>query len=560
MKNSLGRRLAAIAGAGTVALAGLAAVGAANAAPISQLDSSQTAKVTFHKLTGNPANGTAADSLEKSDLPAGAFPVAGVQFSLTKVQCNGAAPDLNTKAGWDAISGVGIQVTDAGKDTESVSLTGGTNCVESADVTTFDATNDSGVSTKSGLDKTLYVVRELKNDSIKLTDTGKVAPFLLTVPYALASGGWNYDIHIYPKNQLKTDEPTKTPVAGTVDIALPDTADSNQDGTVDWAIKVPVPQKDKYQAFYIKDPLAAALSYKAVTAKVDKKIGADVDPATVTAYLADSCQVTGTGEEATPYKMECTTEATAENSQGKAIYIVLDPTVAKDLKPGDVVEVTLTTGIDYEKITGDAKALENKSATYGINNDATAGSETGIPKTDDTNNPDPQVNYGIFNITKVNKVKTADTLKGAEFELYAVDTKSGVDTEVADGETVKLTKVTSLDTAALTTGDNGKFAKDVKVVLGTGNDQAETFYLKEITAPEGFQTPTGTAAFTKVEFTAGATTNPTITNTQQKLDSNAGLPLTGAQGLLVLSLGGAALIGLGVFAVVVIRRRQQQED
>ncbi|MBE6481551.1 MAG: LPXTG cell wall anchor domain-containing protein, partial [Actinomyces ruminicola] len=77
-------------------------------------------------------------------------------------------------------------------------------------------------------------------------------------------------------------------------------------------------------------------------------------------------------------------------------------------------------------------------------------------------------------------------------------------------------------------------------------------------APAGYTLPTGDAANTALKITAGTTTadNITIDNTKQNVPN---LPLTGANGQLLMMLIGAALVLLAAGSVLVARNRQRAQ-
>ena len=80
----------------------------------------------------------------------------------------------------------------------------------------------------------------------------------------------------------------------------------------------------------------------------------------------------------------------------------------------------------------------------------------------------------------------------------------------------------------------------------------------ETKAPAGFVLPSGDDAVTAVKVKAGTVTTDDVTveNTKQSVP---GLPLTGANGMLILTASGAALLMIAVGSVLVARYRERKQ-
>ena len=91
-------------------------------------------------------------------------------------------------------------------------------------------------------------------------------------------------------------------------------------------------------------------------------------------------------------------------------------------------------------------------------------------------------------------------------------------------------------------------------------DATERCYvLVETKAPAGYVLPAGDAAVTAVKVKVGeeTTDNVTIENTKQSVP---GLPLTGANGMLILTASGASLLMIAVGSVLVARYRERKQN
>lgn len=172
--------------------------------------------------------------------------------------------------------------------------------------------------------------------------------------------------------------------------------------------------------------------------------------------------------------------------------------------------------------------------------------------------------------TKVDSDKDATKLPGAEFKLrnannqYAVVDENNKVTSWVDAET---------DGSTLTSDDNGLFS-----VTGLDND---TYYLREIKAPAGYNLPasdfevkisattvngqnwagTATDALTKIDVTVDGTagTGDVQTGTAAIVIKNtkgSSLPSTGGMGTTILYAAGAAIVLVAAFGIAFAVRRR----
>lgn len=172
--------------------------------------------------------------------------------------------------------------------------------------------------------------------------------------------------------------------------------------------------------------------------------------------------------------------------------------------------------------------------------------------------------------TKVDSDKDTTKLPGAEFKLrnannqYAVVDEDNKVTSWVDAET---------DGSTLTSDDNGLFS-----VTGLDND---TYYLREIKAPAGYNLPasdfevkisattvngqnwagTATDALTKIDVTVDGTagTGDVQTGTAAIVIKNtkgSSLPSTGGMGTTILYAAGAAIVLVAAFGIAFAVRRR----
>ena len=229
-----------IAGASALALfgAGLLGATAASADDAPGIDSGVTGSISVHKSSAE--QGGQGDGNEITPDPGLDKELLGVEFTLQPVLHDGAAIDLSTAEGW--------------KLSEAVTSTGTAPTLPTSDYTlgaaSTQTTDAAGVATFPDLGLGLYLVTETKSGDNLISK--KHEPFWVTVPYPNADGSWNYDVHVYPKNQLNEINLTKT---------VDDTALLLGDD-VTWTLETTVPASDlPYESFKLNDVLPAQLTF-----------------------------------------------------------------------------------------------------------------------------------------------------------------------------------------------------------------------------------------------------------------------------------------------------------
>jgi len=229
-----------IAGASALALVGAGFLGAtaASADDAPGIDPAQTGSISVHKSSA--AAGEQGDGTEITPDPGLAKELLGVEFTLQPVLHNGAPIDLSTAEGWELSEAVTSSST-------APSLPGADYSLGTSSAVTTDA---AGVATFSGLNLGLYLVTETKSGDNLISK--KHDPFWVTVPYPNEDGSWNYNVHVYPKNELNVINLTKT-----VDDAAVLMGDE-----VTWTMETTVPVSDlPYESFTLTDVLPAELTF-----------------------------------------------------------------------------------------------------------------------------------------------------------------------------------------------------------------------------------------------------------------------------------------------------------
>ncbi|KRA25492.1 hypothetical protein ASD65_14500 [Microbacterium sp. Root61] len=505
MKKHTSSRIAAALGVvalSVVAIAGGTTAAVAAPAGYGNIDFSETGSLTVHKYLHQAAGGSTGD-ISAAPAP-GDFtdPVEGVVFTVYPLLKNAAPLDLTVPATWDSLN----------------SIVPGAACAAPAGYTRgtgipMPATDADGLSTQS-LALGVYQVCETFAPS-NIVD--RALPFILTVPMPHANG-WVYDVHAYPKNG--EGELVKSVTAQG--------SDTGMGATLDFPVTMTIPtQANPWTMFAISDLFdtrLAPVGTGVASVKVDG-VALDAGYYTVSPVVGNKVTLSFTAAGLTWLN------ATPANSQaGKVIEVVFQAKVI---------------AIGNGAIQNDAKFQNDPSSELTSNTVTT--------------------NWGSVEILKRASGTTGTTgrLQGAVFEVYnavapyATDCTKAV-ADVAAGPITIGAASTFTSTSAGVIAIPGLFVSDS--VNPAVNAAKRCYVLKETAAPAGYVLPA--APYTGISVKAGQTVvadafNADVTNTQQEVPE---LPLTGANGqLLLLSAGGAAaLIAVGL--VLVNRRRARVND
>lgn len=516
------KKLLAVLTGMVMAFMGLAGVGAASAVD----QQPEKASLTVHKYLGATTNlkhdGTA---IEAGQLPKA--PLAGVNFKLYKVE----GVDVYTNDGLKLAQEIAaVPLTD---DVVTKGIKVGENTYKLAANPTTKTTEADGSAKFADVERGLYVVVEDLEGSTKIMNGAEevkeekitpIAPFAVTLPMTNPDGtAWNADVHVYPKNQENTldkrvedagvtteGQGAKTPKDEFKYILTTKStgADLNGDEKMD--------HLDLGDFYQIVDPLNSNLSL--VSAEV--KLGGVVATAD-TDYTLD--------------------KPTKENNNTVTIDFK-EPGLNK-IAAGTDIEVVLKVKLNSVPGGGitpnQAKLYPNKWSK-----------DNKKPIT----SPKVETKHGDIVIKKVDKDGAA--LAGAVFTVHLADKDSK---SCAD-----LTKLGPAIKTSEPTGKNGLVSfKDLQLTnFIDGKEVVDKdqvpYCLVEKTAPKGYQ-----LLPQAIEFSL--TMPGTVTDLTQSTDGdghfvqitnhkNPGLPLTGAQGILLVSVLGLILVSVGV--VLTVKRRQ----
>lgn len=520
---SLRKRLFGLATALAVGLLGMAGAGAASAA-IAEWNS-----LTVHKYLGAtsslPHNGTKLTEEQLKGLTS-QKPLQGVKFKLYQVE----GVDVDTNEGVAVASKIGNMTLPGDVVTSGIMVDGKKYTLKAANPAemTTDAQGQAVFTVPNvGLANGVYVVVEdlagsgdLKTSDDTAVDKAKVtpaAPFAVSMPMTKPDGtGLNKDVHVYPKNQVneldKTVKDAGKNVGDDIVYTISTTstgADTNGDGKMD--------SKDLGGVYEIVDTLDPNLTYKSVTVKVKgQAVNADENGYTLTK------------------------EQTGDPKQDK-VTVSFKGTTLDTIAAGAKVELELIATV---KQNSDNGVIPNQAKLYP--NDWAKKHDKPV------DSPKVETKHGDIVIKKVNKDDGA--LKDAIFTVH-LDNSAKKDCSTY-GEAIKTSEATNdqglvkISDLQLTNFIDGKEVE---------TDKQVPYCLVEKQAPKGYQllpkaipfklTKEGTVKDMADAITANAGNATTITNYK-----NPGLPLTGAQGILLVSVLGLILVSAGV--VLTVKRRK----
>lgn len=515
-KMSFMKRGLATLGVAGLLVAGSSSLASADVGP-DQPDAPEQGTLTIHKYPGEPVAGASNDGtpITGSELD-GRQLLGGVTFEIQRVGVidGGACVelDLTDTDAWESVPTSGVP---------AFGTADGDLCAVGAPVpaTTSDVEGSDDFGTvQTTLDVGLYYVEETDPGSNPIVEAA--APFYVTIPMPTVTddpteNDWNYDVHVYPKNQL-FDAPGKTITERPDDL----TVGSN----VTWHLSATVPTLNDtaFTEASITDTLNDRLDYVSSVVTVGGVVVySDVDGVD----FVDPGIVTRSGESIWTFTSDGL--AFLDVNQGAEVVVEL---------------VTQVTGGEGE-ISNGGDDIDNP-ASFSFN-------ETSVPT------PLAYTYWGQLQITKVDESDTARTLAGAEFAVH----------ELADGATecpaepagdAVSTGVSGEDGVVLWTQADGSEVSPANLWVANSNteltDPAKDYCVYETLAPAGY-TATGPEL---VEIVAGGLTSASDLVWENPQRDGPELPLTGAGGTVAMTFGGLLLVGLGIASVMLTMKRRRQ--
>lgn len=555
--------------AGSIAYAGNDTVvdGGSNTANIKKQDTS----ITIYKYEG--PEGTTRNDGKEHTIPGTQKPIEGVKFKITRVvKKDGSALDLSSAQAWKDIEGL---IQDNKTATEELAAKNLKVSTESKDQ--YEKTTDAnGKADFDGLGQNLslyYVEEDLANSTPKqdgklVKITKQVNPFLVTVPLPdKTTHGWLYKLKIYPKNDVSTSKVTKK--------AQADPSQPYIDGvntTMGWDVSIPLTAiKDggkTYTNVSFTDPINTDfLNYKEVNnLRLVDKAGTGSEDLTKDDYEIEAYSSTGEN----PTKV---TDLTQDGALKTVKWIRVKLTAAglakASAKVGGKLTATVVTSVIAPGSIENLLNTDVDGVTTGEGDKNPCVPTKDVPCAKDPDHPHEGGDTTNFAKLTINKIglSTNDTsndgkpLKGAIFKVYpAAKDKKAADLEgktVDEAGTSLVTDEAKVRTMAAT--DDKGVASD-SFFVGNGTDNTKVYCAVETTAPEGFNLDNKLHCFDLTSVTAQQANNTKTINNKQSTELDkilAALPLTGARGLVILTVCGIVGLG-GTFFYIVLKRRKEQ--
>lgn len=480
-------------------------------------DPSETGSITVHKYATNaksttPGNG--AEITDQNKLNKLGEPLKDVGFTLYKI------PNAEVKEG----------LTPA----EAKAKAGAPYRAE-------QLTDASGVTKFDNLPVGYYVLVESKKPTGR--DYLPMDDVIISVPYGVnpngSREGWNYDVHVYPKNVLNEEIIKEEESVGPK---------YNVGDVVTWSLRAKVNDSLKNNTAYgkmkITDTLDERLTYLTGQDVVqgDKANG---DKVTLSAAAGDfTVSVTNA----------------ADGSGRRVVTWEFNEAQVKKLfdKGIESVKITFKTEINEKAAQVNNSVIENSGQKQLQN----AG-DTKYGDPIDTPNP-PKIYLGGVIVKKVYAKDHTVLLDGAQFKIAATEQ------DAKDGNFIKVGYDNTKEHLIITTGDDPEtageqhgYGKFSGLRLNPTGDT--TFYLVEVKAPEA---PAGAdyeyvlrPDIIAVTIKAGEKEGTAVVENTRTGEDGPGpifkLPETGGMGTLIFTIVGLTLIGGSI--VVLMKSKKGKE-
>lgn len=536
------------------------------------IKSGQATSITIYKYEG--PEGSVRNNGKEQKIPDAQKPISGVKFKITPiVGTNGNKIDLSKTTGWTAIKDLNVENKTAAKALEDAGLKASE---AKADVVEQETGTDGSTTFNLGATYGLYLVEEdlansaPKKDGKPIKVTKQVNPFLVTVPLPdTQTHTWIYNLKIYPKNDVSTSKvekkaqtaPNKPFIDGTTT-------------TMGWDISIPLTAiKDggkTYTNVSFTDPINTDfLNYSSVkNVKVTDKDGNASDTLETTDYEVEGYSSIGNN----PDKVNLARSENLKNVKWIRVKLTTTGLTKASAKVGGKLTATVVTTVIAP---GNIKNYINTDV------DGVATGEGGKtpgciptkqkPCDEDPNHPHEGGDTTNFAKLTIDKVGLSDNdnkdngkpLQGAIFNVYeaapgkTVDDLKGKTVDAAGSDLVKTGGHVRTMTA---TDDKGK-ASD-SFFVGNGANVSHVYCAVETKAPDGFELDNKLHC---VNLTAGADNSANTLKINNKkstsLDKILGnLPMTGARGLVILTVCGIVGIAGTLFYIVMKRRKEQEQE
>lgn len=437
-----------------------------------------------------------------------------------------------------------------------------------------------------------------------------VAPFFVTTPLPNpkttdVTKSWIYNVNVYPKNDVSKNRPKKE----VEELNRKDFVPGDGEGhtTITWKISVPISApKDgkKYEKIGFVDKLTKGLVYEKIKSATIVTLGEDGQKVANT---------TDTPLEASDYSVDTNTTdvvkftLTGEDNKGlsKALTAYNAVKTEKDKTATLIVELVTkfkagTTVQDFANVAN--TFVDDNKTGSGADTDHPCAPGDTTPPCGDDHNPQDTAYFGTLTVNKFveqkDNAKTHLPLNGAKFKVFeitgtkkngsyaAADIKS-VDISGSDnnktytfkGEKPQTGEAPTIASSAITNGLETKDKTEGQKTLH-GTDSIDLFVYKKSEEAKGTtkvycavetDAPTGYLLDTTPHCLALKANSATDSATNNKLEVPnkkatgldkilGALPMTGARGLVILTVCGIVGIAGTLFYIVMKRRKEQEQE
>ncbi len=489
----------------------------------STIDPDAATTLTVHKCEQTDTNGV-KEGTGNEDPQAECKPVSDVEFTITKLNV-----DLTTYDGWKTLADLKGDVVKAGalKSTTVQKITTGANGLASF----TDAQTEVGA----------YLVSETRTPDKVIPAEDFVVTLPMTNPQDTTK--WNYNVHVYPKNTLSG-----------VDKQVTDKPAPGSGRDITYTITTSIPKVDY--------PGGARIKRYEVVDQLDKRIKKDA--------LAPVVKIVGQKEvtlaETTDYTV-ITAEGTTNNWATIQLTEEGRRKASEERYNGNgetKLQVTLTAKFDAAvNLEGDlsntAGLIPNDSPNFTWDPNRPGTKVPGIPTT-------PALSkYGKVVVTKTGTDDLADKTKynGAQFQVYeCTKTGSGATLKDSNPATQTVDPLTIGGENTFTTAGQGTVAisslRANDYVDGVKKDALtddDYYCLVETKAPEGYTLQADPIPFRVLAADAEGKVPTAVTVTDVPKNAGFRLPLTGANGVIFLTIAGALLVAGGAAIAYANKRR-----
>lgn len=503
--------------------------------------------LTIHKCEQTDTNGTAAGT-GLQQAPADCNAMEGVTYKITKLDYN-----LSTQEGW-------TQLAAANGDVNTASAAHKTN-------TSFEDKTTANGSLTFDANKTdvgAYLVQEISTAGAKVHRPGGAtedvkgaipgADFIVTLPMTSPgnTNAWNYDVHVYPKNTLSGIEKK------VVDTGKASGSGNSLEYTIDAAIpKVNVAGGETIKRFNVIDQLDPRVQKGTGADQLNPRVAIVGKNAQALAANTDYTVTVAAGNDGKNYlTVEFTADGLTKIATARAngdnttkVQVILTATFAAD------------TSLDGG-ISNTAFLIPSDSPEFNWDKDHPTTPGNNVPSTD------PVVSkYGKVELSKKGS-DTNNLLPGAEFQLYQCTWDGNNDTtpQLRDSDTTDATALTPLtvkNASTFITQGDGKVVVDALRANDWENGATKVltnddyYCFVETKAPEGYTLQAEPVPF-QILAASAENTNEMKGVEITDVPKNAGfhLPLTGASGVVFLTVVGGVLVLAGAGIAYANKRRQ----